>query len=730
MKRSNGTISNNGRMNDMFEDKKIKYEPLNNENGYYLNELFKQNNENNGSNEANQYFNRQAQQKYNQNEIRKRTQAINAVKRLKKYIDEKHLNEIEIFAKEENLSNTKKNRLYELANKLYGQMFPNGSNIKIGSKSKFLRELKKQYLIKFVNVKKALSNKIKKNSDIVKKLNEESERIDEINEKLNEKIELFKNNIKMQDIENKDNIITIIDNIIKKVDDDKMLNNIDRVYYKRSMIKKLQKELGLPEFNKTTDADGNKVIKNIDNKYNYMVIKKPYLFHTSLKRGVTYKNNTIKIIPSINYFTEKELMILFGIDKLIQYTDEEKNKILKYVLDGAVNITENLKFTDKDYIKNELFMIKLTDILLKKKFKISINNIKKNGKLLGKGAYGEVYENIDKKQIYKLERLRYIEKNEGPRRFSYRFFNYVPSTIFISYIIQHYLHYKFPNIVPDINTIDFSYNNNIGITLMNKAIKEPSVHPNFELYHYIKTNIYRRTYVNDFLNILYELCDILITMQNDCAFVHYDIHLGNLLINYNYDKNKFSFNLKLIDFGVASIIINNGSYKLIKYINMKQHKYPLMFNPYVSTLWYKYDLLYFIASLLLKYSDLFRMNMTDISELKDDDNYKYRYDYENEYRKILIRFNSNELKGIPNDNYELLVIKLCEIFNISLDFRYNTKIYIRESIKNGSYEGCGLTFRLTQNQDARDKIYGKNLKINNFDPRVLKKVLQEGLNKI
>ena len=216
---------------------------------------------------------------------------------------------------------------------------------------------------------------------------------------------------------------------------------------------------------------------------------------------------------------------------------------------------------------------------------------------------------------------------------------------------------------------------------MNKAFNG---NKNYEFINFIRENIDKETFVNDFFKILKELCEVLIFFQDKCCFIHYDLHLGNLLIDYKYNNNILEYKVKIIDFELSSVVINiNGENKLLKYINMRQYKNPNAFNPLKSTMWYKYDLIKFIGSFFFKYEDLYKKELHE------------------------------------NNNYIKICNKLCEIFNIDINYRENYEKYLKKLQNELPHEIHGVIFHLMQNSEARDIIYGKELKLNYFDPREL-----------
>lgn len=649
----------------------------------------------------------------------KKLENLYKFKKIKDNINNKKLKIINDFIKKNNLPNNTKNSLYISAKRLYNKL-ANNKNI---SEEKFLSDFSKKYLISYDFMKSKLKNKINKNTQILKRISNETNNVNKLKNTLNDKIKNLKDYIETQNLTNKNNIINKIDNIVNNVDNDNSLTNIDKIHYKKTLINKLLNTISLSFY----DENNNNISKDVNNKYSILRVKKPYLLKNNKKKNLKYFNNSnIILVPqNILNHTKKEFMNLFGIDKLTKYTDNEKDQLLDYLLEYSIPLNENTTFTNKNYIKTDLYLLKMSDILIKSKLEKSFYNLNNP---LSKGAYGSVY--LINNKIYRLEKLRFVEGELGRYKFPYRFYNYIASTIFLSFVLQNFLHQKFPTIIPDVLDLDFGYKNDYGVTIMNYAfnnINNNKKYIIYDFYNFVKNESYRKTFIKDFYNILINLCQIITELQDYCCFVHNDIHFNNLLIKYNYNNNNgfFEYNIKLIDFGLSSIVINyNNQLRLLKYVNLRPFKFPLAFNPYTSTMWYKYDLLYFINILLFKHDDFFEDNLK-INNLKNNEDYIYDYNYDEIIHEYIIKLNNEtNIDKIKIYNYRLLCVKIYKIFNICISCRHNYKVYLRESIKANQPIIFNLMFKLTQNKYTRDKIYGSLLKIENFNPRILKNILE------
>jgi len=471
-----------------------------------------------------------------------------------------------------------------------------------------------------------------------------------------------------------------IDSKLKEINE--KINNITNIELKKKLLKEYFENINLSNLEQ----------RNINKFFRYVNLKKKYLQKKSL--NVNYVNETVEksfILPNKN--SSIDLFEYFGINKLQQYTEDEKKEIFNNLMKYLFNINESLK--DTDYFIKDIYMLKINEILVKKQFKHEYPKTI----FIDKGSWGKVFENSN--LMYKYEHLRYYKSlnTNYKNRETYGHLSYVPSIILISFVIENYLNTLNNDYAPSVLNINFSYNNNLGLTIMDKAFKKNG--KNFTIFMYIMNEKDRTTFVRDFLTILDKLCDILIFYQRKCCFVHFDLHLANILIDYNYDtNNNLTFSLKLIDFGLSSIVVydkNDGEYKLLKYINLISYKNPDIVNPLKSTLWNKLDILYFITFLLLNYNIMKfneRSNGTNESEEKLSEKY------------------------IKSRNIHELNTKICEIFDI--DNNYLTNFNEIKNNSGRSINDIKKVFFILQNNAFRKKIYGENFNINICDPIKLK----------
>jgi hypothetical protein len=175
--------------------------------------------------------------------------------------------------------------------------------------------------------------------------------------------------------------------------------------------------------------------------------------------------------------------------------------------------------------------------------------------------------------------------------------NYFPSTILFGVLIQHFLYNIDPLYVPEILNFSISYEKDMALTVMKPAFEGI----NYTLLDFIINEVDKSTYILDLINIIIELCKILEIYQNKCCFVHHDLHPDNIIINYQYTQDgKLIFSLKLIDISSASSIIikYNSTYLIFKQLDIWYRKMPESINPFLSNIWNKYDLFYFVLSIL------------------------------------------------------------------------------------------------------------------------------------
>jgi hypothetical protein len=167
------------------------------------------------------------------------------------------------------------------------------------------------------------------------------------------------------------------------------------------------------------------------------------------------------------------------------------------------------------------------------------------------------------------------------------------------------------------------------------------------------------------------------------------------MIEYSYNEESLlEFKLKLIDFGLSSIVIyDDNKYKILKYFNLKEYKNPNIINPIKSNLWNKLDILYFITFFLFNYYVI-------------EENFKNNLNY-----TIIL----NKYK--ESNNIKELIIKICKIFDINENYIDN--------FKKDDYTYIKKMFYILQNREYRKKIYGYNFNIDNCNPINFKKCINE-----
>ncbi len=310
--------------------------------------------------------------------------------------------------------------------------------------------------------------------------------------------------------------------------------------------------------------------------------------------------------------------------------DEEDSKILR---------------TSRDII-----LMSIAYIFYYDNFNININN----GNQTGKGAYGIV--KIKGNKVLKFENLRMIAKDKELKeeiiRSSRPYIkqSYVSAIQFISFIIQKYLYNlqpkninnKFTNFyVPNIFDIRFDYINGISELNMesslNKQKNNYKYSIDFKKLLFDEDNLfYKKANFEIFvLNIFKKLCEILLFYQNKCCFIHRDLNGGNFMINFNIkEDNNFdieNFEIKLVDFMLSSIILNNSLNKksILIYINYNPSRNFEISNPYINKDWRLLDTKYIINAILLAYTlneklDFLRKIIKNIFYPSSNNNYLNR----------------------------------------------------------------------------------------------------------
>jgi hypothetical protein len=170
---------------------------------------------------------------------------------------------------------------------------------------------------------------------------------------------------------------------------------------------------------------------------------------------------------------------------------------------------------------------------------------------------------------------------------------------------------------------------------------------NKTLLDFMINEVNRSTYIIDLINIIIKLCEILEIYQNACCFVHHDFHLDNIIISYSYDiENKISFNIKIIDISSESSIIikYKNKFILLKNYGIWYSRTVESINPFLSGMWNKFDLFYFISFILFN-KKMFLVNkklpINNPNFLKFINIILAIFNLNNNYNKILNSINKN-----------------------------------------------------------------------------------------
>ena len=409
---------------------------------------------------------------------------------------------------------------------------------------------------------------------------------------------------------------------------------------KKDIIQKLN-DLKMPKiyFDLFRTRKGIRNLRNqhIDINYTIMNTNNNELIKQKLERG--YNFNTEKFIITRDNRGIDKLISALGINKIIRYGDtinkhmfrqsivdkEITKSILEYMIDIRLPIKsiEDPIFTRKnEYLKTYisyqiLKSFNSTDVFL--------NNVNKNANLLGHGGVGKVY--IKENLIYKYEDIRFKTPNKKfttghsllKRSVYYKFNNYNVYTILIQLIIQNYLYYINNKYVPEFISYAISYDKNLSLTIMKKAFENNiKLNNNERIFQdsvkkFIENESLYDTFTINMFIILKELCVILDIYQKKCYFVHGDLHANNIILDCKINKKNliYDIKIKLIDFAYSSIILNiNGDLKMLKDIGFGTFKLFEKHNPYISNIWNKSDILYFILCIIydLKNSGYFEFN--------------------------------------------------------------------------------------------------------------------------
>ncbi len=402
----------------------------------------------------------------------------------------------------------------------------------------------------------------------------------------------------------------------------------------------------------------------------------------------------------------KTVLEYIGIDSLpflIKYPIH-KRAIIELLNLYLMPITE--PFDDIFRLKREYYLMCISFVLLD----FNIENV--NYLPGAKGTSGlTATTRINVNSIYKLENFKF---EKYPVR------SYMSTVYLFSFFIQKYLYNLNPNFVPNIENIYFHFTQKKelrkSITKMNLAKKSTNI------YRYsinllqlliepIKNNENKYFFeINNFeifiIEILKKICQILIFYQDSCFFLHRDLHVSNIIINFNIIDNNFdlnNFQVKLIDFTFSSIIVNNRNNILSEfmYSNLRPFYDMIPSNPYLNKTWKIFDLLYFIITLL--FDKLYNGSMNNLNNnilINSVINFSYKI---------------NKLKNIRT-----LILKICGIQTNYLAKYFLFKLnYLKK--KNKCIPNEFIKYLYTElliDNKIFKYILGEKCNINIFDPRL------------
>ncbi len=368
---------------------------------------------------------------------------------------------------------------------------------------------------------------------------------------------------------------------------------------------------------------------------------------------------------------------------------EHKRAIIELLNLYLMPITE--QFDDIFRLKREYYLMCISFILLD----FNIENVNYLPEAEGTSGF------TSQTRINKMSGTLYKMENLGLNRYPSK--SYMSSIFLVVSFIQNYLHFLKPSYVPRINNIFFHFTNQQykkGITKMNLVNKKEDFQYSLNLLQLLiepiekgKTEYFSN--INNFIKFMIEifkkLCKILIFYQNECYFVHRDLHAGNIMVNFNINDNVFdilNFEVKIIDFTNSSIVIPNMEGQQCEFMNTIQ-RYFLdikLSNPYINKNWDTFDLKYLIISLLF-------------GKIYDDNKNKLE-------QNIFININKNTpLKNLRN--------VLLNIFGIQIDYLSKYKSYVSTYFQNNKIKCIPQKFEIL--------IYRELL----FNPEIFKNILGE-----
>ncbi len=484
----------------------------------------------------------------------------------------------------------------------------------------------------------------------------------------------------------------------------------------------------------------HKNIPGISNKFQennfnlFSFSKKEHLLGTKCKyefteRNLNNKQNFLDTIRSLPVMTMNwdEIINFFGIDQLEFIKTRNSNNVIKNTLSKLFSLlTIPINEEDSKLLRtsrdNILFGISLV------LFNNNYNLKKPSGKIIAKGAYGTISK-ISNKEIIKGENLRSTIKNQSITKGSKTYYplsSYMSSFTLLAFVLQKFLYNLNPEYIPNIYDLQFNFESNKPLLLNKRKLKNMNeeekskyllnlksmTRMNISGSQYFKLNnnlniskdfytlLFKDSFynINNFipfvLKILYKLCEILEFYQNQCMFIHRDLHAKNVMVNFRYKNGLFdidNFNVQIIDFSFSSIVIKNNENKIsfLTYENYKPTKDLLIANPYINNEWNQTDLKYFFIFLFLEFSNKFLLNPL-----------------ENDYHITIIR----NILSILN-----------EIFNINTDYLLNFN-----NLNNSKLE-CSIRsklFVIFLKKESHKNIFGENFNYDCYIPKILKNILK------
>ena len=207
--------------------------------------------------------------------------------------------------------------------------------------------------LKLENVKSIILNNSYQKNKIFKKIDEEKKKIDILDERLEDNIKKFIN--KSNNYEEKIKIRDMLNNINMN------MNDHQKLYFKKILLQKITNyKIHFSNYDK-------ELIKF----YKDIILKKKFFYRNSLK--LTYFNINDKIyFPELESYDKNELFIAFGLNKLTSNYPFYIKQIFNYLCEYLLSLDK--KFVDIDYIKNDIYLLQISRMLLTNKLKLIFIN--------------------------------------------------------------------------------------------------------------------------------------------------------------------------------------------------------------------------------------------------------------------------------------------------------------------------------------------------------------------